>query len=117
MSNPYSNAFRQFPRRKHCENCGTKKSKRLYLHHKDENKRNDRPGNLETLCGSCHQKVHGRGTYGEIKCVECGSVQNRYTALGLCYKCYGKQYRETEKQECKKFRDNYCQTLSLTNQD
>ena len=113
MSNPYSNYFRQLPRKKQCENCGTKKSRRFYLHHKDFDKENDLPANLETLCGSCHAKAHGGG-YGEVKCVECGSVKKRYYALGFCSKCYGKQYREKEKQSRLRFLNNFCQTKSLT---
>lgn len=40
-----------------CERCG-KAPRRLHVHHKDENPNNNLPGNLETLCPSCHKLAH-----------------------------------------------------------
>jgi hypothetical protein len=40
-----------------CDRCG-KNTSRLSVHHKDENTLNNDPGNLESLCGSCHKKEH-----------------------------------------------------------
>lgn len=39
-----------------CQECGTKE--RLQLHHMDENRENEAPENLKTLCASCHAKWH-----------------------------------------------------------
>jgi len=32
----------------------------LELHHRDRNRRNNRPENLETLCANCHRLEHAR---------------------------------------------------------
>lgn len=39
-----------------CSACGT--SENLQVHHKDREWRNNNPDNLQTLCGSCHMKLH-----------------------------------------------------------
>lgn len=40
-----------------CEQCGSTDS--LEVHHKDEDRTNNNPANLETLCGPCHRSHHG----------------------------------------------------------
>lgn len=47
--------YRQYRGTK-CERCGST----LYLcvHHRDRNRQNNNPENLETLCKRCHQKEH-----------------------------------------------------------
>ena len=42
--------------KKRCEHCPT--SEQLGLHHKDENRENNSPENLQTLCAKCHTKWH-----------------------------------------------------------
>lgn len=42
----------------HCEKCES--TKKLQIHHLDENWRNNSPENLQTLCQSCHMKLHWR---------------------------------------------------------
>ena len=61
--------FRRYVRHKlaACEICG-ERIRKLLVHHKDHNPRNDDPTNLQTLCNPCHKMVHGqlksrRGTY------------------------------------------------------
>lgn len=39
-----------------CETCGSKKY--LDIHHDDENRSNNEPSNLKTLCRSCHITLH-----------------------------------------------------------
>lgn len=39
-----------------CERCGS--TRHLVVHHKDENRCNNDPSNLETLCKRCHQIHH-----------------------------------------------------------
>ena len=39
-----------------CERCGSKKN--IDVHHKDRNRNNNTPNNLELLCRSCHMKEH-----------------------------------------------------------
>lgn len=46
--------------KKACERCGASNPK-LHVHHRDENPSNNSPGNLETLCPSCHKLAHLRG--------------------------------------------------------
>lgn len=41
-----------------CSTCGTTTG--LHVHHKDRNWANDDPTNLQTLCASCHLKLHWR---------------------------------------------------------
>lgn len=47
-------------RRSLCERCGlpSRNTRQLDVHHKDRNKANNDPLNLETLCRSCHIKEH-----------------------------------------------------------
>ena len=39
-----------------CQRCGGKK--RLGVHHRDRNKHNQTPANLEILCHRCHMREH-----------------------------------------------------------
>jgi 5-methylcytosine-specific restriction endonuclease McrA len=48
-------SYRRFLKEE-CERCGSTDS--LIIHHVDENRRNNKPDNLETLCRSCHSKEH-----------------------------------------------------------
>ncbi len=44
-----------------CDNCKrdfSKNPKRLHVHHRDGNKSNNNPSNLEVLCFDCHKKIH-----------------------------------------------------------
>ncbi len=43
-----------------CERCGRKPSnpKNLHIHHKDQNRDNNSPDNLEVLCSTCHNRTH-----------------------------------------------------------
>lgn len=69
-------------RKEACETCGT--SLRLNIHHKDRDRRNNDLVNLQTLCASCHLKLHWREdrekrlAAGPQKkkrhCVTCGAV-------------------------------------------
>ena len=43
--------------KKCCEKCNSTK-KRLEIHHKDENRKNNNINNLITLCSKCHKKYH-----------------------------------------------------------
>lgn len=67
-----------------CETCGAKS--RLGLHHKDEDRTNNSPENLATLCPSCHTSLHwdmGKKAWrrrGDT-CSVCGKPSKR---LDLC---------------------------------
>lgn len=44
-----------------CEVCGYRPMFKMSLdvHHRDEDKSNNEPENLMTLCASCHRELHG----------------------------------------------------------
>ena len=43
----------------HCQLCSHDGSEsRLDIHHKDRNKKNQKPSNIEVLCHRCHMKEH-----------------------------------------------------------
>ena len=46
-----------------CNTCGN--TKNLDVHHKDRNWKNNEQSNLETLCHSCHMKLHWQ--QGDLK--------------------------------------------------
>ena len=46
----------QMRQKERCDVCGV--TKKLIIHHKDENKRNSNWNNLMTVCKSCHKKLH-----------------------------------------------------------
>lgn len=48
--------YRKVKPRKKCELCPAKQN--LVVHHKDEDRYNNKPENLQVLCRSCHVKVH-----------------------------------------------------------
>jgi hypothetical protein len=55
-NNNYKNGISTYAQNKKssCETCGSKKN--LMVHHKDGNRNNNSPSNLQTLCWSCHEK-------------------------------------------------------------
>ena len=56
-----------------CERCGYTGRIPLARHHKDHNRANNEPDNLEVLCVSCHNREHigerERDSFGRLKCV------------------------------------------------
>lgn len=64
-----------------CEVCGWKDW--LELHHKDRNKKNNAPSNLQRICKMCHGKEHGlegidnRGI-GEYDCLDYINRSHKY---------------------------------------
>ena len=41
-----------------CERCGYNKVEILQIHHKDRNRANNEPNNLELICPNCHCEEH-----------------------------------------------------------
>jgi hypothetical protein len=67
-----------------CEMCGG--TSRLGLHHKDRDRTNNSPENLQTLCPSCHTRLHWVEDKAPWRrhppsCTVCGKPAKR---LGLC---------------------------------
>lgn len=62
-------------KRSACEACG--ETRRLHVHHCDQNQRNNDPSNLQTLCQYCHDFWHA--TAKRVGC----SVAGRMPNLGL----------------------------------
>lgn len=54
-----------------CELCG---GEAILIHHKDENRQNNDPMNLQPLCRSCHQKTHLGKCRLEWVCPACGNT-------------------------------------------
>jgi hypothetical protein len=50
---------------KECYNCYS--TKKLHIHHKDKNRKNNKIANLVVLCQDCHSKIHGRPIGGGRK--------------------------------------------------
>jgi hypothetical protein len=70
--------------RSSCESCGT--TDLLHLHHMDEDRTNNSPTNLRTLCASCHTRwhwEHGKTPWRKHSptCTVCGKPAKR---SGLC---------------------------------
>src|SRR4030095_11407521 len=63
------------------------------VHHKDENRSNNDPDNLELLTISEHMSIHKSITGWSREydsCVECGTTEQRHRSFGLCRRCYGR---------------------------
>lgn len=53
-------------RKKRCEKCGKTKFlslRKLHVHHKDGNRRNNKLSNLKLLCSTCHLNMHKNWEY------------------------------------------------------
>jgi 5-methylcytosine-specific restriction endonuclease McrA len=81
-----------------CTCCGTPED--LVVHHIDGNgRRSENPNNdldnLQTLCRSCHAKVHKPRTTNKWSihydcCQSCGCTDVKHSARGLCKVCYSR---------------------------
>ena len=77
-------AVRQSYMKTACEQCGSES--RLGLHHLDENRQNNSPANLQTLCPACHTRwhwEHGKTT-PRLHASSCGVCGKQPTHSGLC---------------------------------
>ena len=66
-----------------CESCGNEH--RLGLHHLDEDRTNNSPDNLLTLCASCHTRwhwEHGKRAWKRLG--TCGACERPARHLGWC---------------------------------
>lgn len=70
-----------------CERCGA--TSNLSIHHVDENRLNNDPSNLQTLCSRCHTTVHWEtGKTMPVKSPPCRVCGQRSKGHGLCGKHY-----------------------------
>lgn len=69
-----------------------------HLHHKDRNRQNNDPSNLQILTQSEHARLHastrgGRWARDYDACVRCNRTSVPVRARGLCRTCYSQDYR------------------------
>lgn len=69
-----------------CEVCGSKEN--LSIHHIDRDITNNKPGNIATLCTSCHIKKHWEGYRKRTIKKICRLCDKPSKAYGLCQKHY-----------------------------
>jgi len=84
-------AFENLPKR--CAICGTKKN--LQVHHKDQNRKNNKLFNLMILCSKCHGKVHqliNGWSKDYDACIICHRTDRKHNAHGICMICYNEIY-------------------------
>ena len=97
-SSPSSHFLKRF-RKKRCEQCSSERS--LGVHHADEDRNNNQPENLVTLCATCHTLLHWQnGKRRAPLCYVCGKPS---IGWGLCgmhrtrLKRYGSPYLRPKK--------------------
>jgi RNase P subunit RPR2 len=54
----YRHILKREDRKLVCEKCSTVDARVLAVHHKDKNRKNNKPENLIWLCHNCHFLVH-----------------------------------------------------------
>ena len=71
-------------RKTHCEQCGRvpEKSQHLHAHHINDNWKDHKPQNIQTLCVGCHLKIH---TKPPTPCKVCGEKSRKQQ---MCQKHY-----------------------------
>ena len=75
-----------------CELCS--KSDDLEAHHIDRNRSNNDVSNIQTLCRSCHMKLHwSNGDIPHKKREKCKLCDEPAKGHGLCKKHYSRWYR------------------------
>jgi hypothetical protein len=65
-----------------------------HVHHKNEDKADNRIENLEMTNASDHRHLHPLKTWskhGHEACVECGRTESRHVTRGLCTRCYDRE--------------------------
>jgi len=83
-----------------CSHCKSKK--KLEIHHKDRNRKNNRLSNLMVLCSKCHGKEHKKLNGWSLKfkkCVLCGKTKYPHFGKGYCRLCYKKTFRKEKDKE------------------
>jgi hypothetical protein len=74
------------------------------VHHIDENKLNNDPGNLEVLTKSAHSKIHAKSPRPEQVCLNCGQLfvakqaKIKYCTANSCNSSYRIKNKEITKE-------------------
>jgi hypothetical protein len=53
-----------------CDLCGQENINFLIVHHKDNNRKNNKFNNLQTLCANCHHDIHFTNSHNRQKNIE-----------------------------------------------
>lgn len=93
---PTATYMRKF-RNDSCENCGS--ASQLGVHHKDEDRTNNSPENLQTLCAKCHTSHHWQnGKQPKQPAGTCKACEKPARKQGFCethhsrYRRHGSPY-------------------------
>ena len=78
-----------------CEKCGS--SKKIVIHHKDRNRRNNDINNLQAFCNSCHLKLHSINRIYIPKFCEVKNCGKRHYAKGYCKKHWLLVWKDTRR--------------------
>lgn len=73
---------------------GRELSEDEHVHHKNEDKTDNRIENLQLTTASDHRHLHPMKTWGKrgrLACVECGTTEQRHVTRGLCTRCYDRE--------------------------
>ena len=66
-----------------------------HVHHRNENRADNRIENLEVVSRAEHNRIHKSApgwSFGHGSCRRCGTTDRPHTAHGLCRPCYRSQY-------------------------
>lgn len=72
-----------------CERCGA--THKLLIHHRDRNRNNSDPANLETLCPACHGREH-REERSILTRHDVDLIRSLYAAGGVTQKALGERF-------------------------
>lgn len=73
------------------------------VHHRDGNKRNNRPANLQVVSWQQHMTIHQaerkpRGwSRGFLCCAVCGTIDRKHAAHGICVRCYAREWARSRR--------------------
>ena len=79
MANGFAQTIKKFGKIC-CEICNQSNIDFLVVHHIDENRKNNEPNNLQTLCANCHHQLHWKNSRNRINNIEKAKfIANNFT--------------------------------------